>query len=58
METAKYGEGSGRRNFLVLLILQLGAASFRGVSGRQCSAEEIKARNKKVLDAKGITTPR
>ena len=58
LQTAKYGEGSGRRDFLVVLILQLGAATFRGVSGRQCSAEEIKERNEKVLDAKGITTPR
>ena len=57
-QTAKYGEGSGRRDFLVVLILQLGAATFRGVSGRQCTAEEIKERNEKVLDAKGITTPR
>merc|ERR1719262_365175 len=53
LQTAKYGEGSGRRDFLVVLILQLGAATFRGVSGRQCTAEEIKERNEKVLDAKG-----
>ena len=52
------GEGSGRRDFLLLLILQLGAATFRGVSGRQCTPAEIKERNEKVLDAKGIVTPR
>lgn len=44
-----------RRAFVVVLLLQGGAALFRRKEGKVCTVEEMRQRNEQVLKAKGFT---
>ena len=51
------GPGVRRRNILLVVLLQVGAANFRAGTGRVCTDEERKELIRKKLEKKGFSDP-